>query len=276
MLAEKRRIYRRFSARLDSRGCPRCDRATNRSAPAGFARQRWRDARRTLSTVPRPAFVSARVRGASAVVVTPSVRGQQPELVAGSRAAVASCRASSARAASRHACFEMRGVPLGSLAARTRPEPSSSSWPRQSAAKRSLMPGLQISISDGGHSRRNGAPSDPAARPARCDAVGHRDARSRGGSGPSRQPLDGRGRGIGCGLSVSGCGARVPRAQRGGRRRDLEREPRRPGAASTVELRGRSWIAGAGSHARDPWARRGCVRGILKWQAASARARCGI
>ena len=158
---------------------------------------------------------------ASAVVVTPSVRGQQPELVAGSSAAVASCRGSSARAASRHACFEMRGVALGSAArwaARTRPERSSSSWPRQSAAKRSLMPGLQISISGGGHSRRNGAPSDPAARSARCDAVGHRDARSRGGSGASRQPLDGRGRGIGCGLSVSGCGARVPRAQRGGRR----------------------------------------------------------
>jgi hypothetical protein len=37
----------------------------------------WRDARRTSSTVPRPAFVSARVRGASAVVVTPSVRQQQ-------------------------------------------------------------------------------------------------------------------------------------------------------------------------------------------------------
>ena len=137
-------------------------------------------------------------------------------------------------------------------AARTRQERSSSSWPRHSAAKRSLMPGLQISICGGGHSRRNGAPSDPAARPARCDAVGHRDARSGGGSGASRQPLDGRGRGIGCGLSVSGCGARLPRAQRGGRRRDLEREPRRPGAASAVELRGRSWIAGAGSHARDP------------------------
>ena len=34
----------------------------------------WRDARRTSSTVPKPAFVLARVRGASAVVVTPSVR----------------------------------------------------------------------------------------------------------------------------------------------------------------------------------------------------------
>ena len=34
----------------------------------------WRDARRMSSTVPRPAFVSARVRGASAVVVTHSVR----------------------------------------------------------------------------------------------------------------------------------------------------------------------------------------------------------
>jgi hypothetical protein len=32
----------------------------------------WRDARRTSSTVSRPGFVSARVRGASAVVVTPS------------------------------------------------------------------------------------------------------------------------------------------------------------------------------------------------------------
>jgi hypothetical protein len=33
----------------------------------------WRVARRTSSTVPRPAFVSARVRGASAVVVAGSV-----------------------------------------------------------------------------------------------------------------------------------------------------------------------------------------------------------
>ena len=39
----------------------------------------WRIARRTSSTVPRPAFVSPRVREGSAVVVTPSVRGQQPE-----------------------------------------------------------------------------------------------------------------------------------------------------------------------------------------------------
>ncbi len=37
----------------------------------------WRDARRTSSTVPRPGSVSARVRRASAVVVTPSVRFQQ-------------------------------------------------------------------------------------------------------------------------------------------------------------------------------------------------------
>ena len=40
----------------------------------GRASRDWRDAGRTSSTVPRPAFVSARVRGASAVVVAPFVR----------------------------------------------------------------------------------------------------------------------------------------------------------------------------------------------------------
>ena len=165
--------------------------------------------------------MSARVLGASAVVVTPSVAASSRSPVAGSRAAVASCRGSSARAASRHACFEMRGVALGGAArwaAPTRPERSSSSWPRHSAAKRSLMPGLQISICGGGHSvamerpaipRHGGPGAMPSAietREAGVDLV------------RSRQPLDGRGRGIGCGLSVSGCDARVPRAQRGGRR----------------------------------------------------------
>ena len=37
----------------------------------------WRDARRMSSTAPRPAFVSARVPGASAVAVAPSVRKGQ-------------------------------------------------------------------------------------------------------------------------------------------------------------------------------------------------------
>ena len=44
------------------------------------ASRNWRDARRTSSTGSRPAFVSARVRGASAVVVTPSVRMRQLEM----------------------------------------------------------------------------------------------------------------------------------------------------------------------------------------------------
>ena len=223
--------------------------------------------------------MSARVREGSAVVVTPSVGASSRSPVAGSRAAVASCRGSSARAASRHACFEMRGVALGSAArwaARTRPERSSSSWPRHSAAKRSLMTGLQISISGGGHSRRNGAPSDPAARPARCDAVGHRDARSGGGSGPSRQPLDGRGRRH----RLRAFCLWLRRTRSAGTAWRSAARPRARAAASRCRKRrrapGRSWIAGAGSHARDPWARRGGVRGILKWQAASGRARSGI
>src|SRR5438309_486561 len=40
MLDEKRRIYiSRFLIPPRPRGCPRCDRATNRPAPAGVARQ---------------------------------------------------------------------------------------------------------------------------------------------------------------------------------------------------------------------------------------------
>ncbi len=46
------------------------------SATAKRARL-WRDARRMSSTVPRRAFVSARVRAVGAVVVTPSVRKRQ-------------------------------------------------------------------------------------------------------------------------------------------------------------------------------------------------------
>ena len=52
-----------------------------RSEPASLL---WRVARQTSSTVARPAFMSARVRGASAGVVTPFVRQQQP---AGAQAA---------------------------------------------------------------------------------------------------------------------------------------------------------------------------------------------
>jgi hypothetical protein len=44
------------------------------SGEAGAAPRSWRDARRRSSTVPTPAFASARVRAASAVDLTPFVR----------------------------------------------------------------------------------------------------------------------------------------------------------------------------------------------------------
>ena len=46
------------------------------SAGGGRRLRNWRDARRTSSPVPRPAFVSGRVPGATVVAVTPSVRTQ--------------------------------------------------------------------------------------------------------------------------------------------------------------------------------------------------------
>ena len=59
----------------------------------------WRNARRTSSTVPRPAFVSARVLGASAVVVNASVRYEQRD-----------CRlAAAAPVLARSGCLAKRG-----------------------------------------------------------------------------------------------------------------------------------------------------------------------